>query len=138
MRVQPLELILCFFWRRDRTSDATIACKTRLSYLVSWICECKTISLRTRLRAKAPLQRKARRVKRGLEFDVVVEVFGDAAEDLIFRWGYHHLAVLKKTVEPTWHKSGMKKLSDLVPTAENALKPAAKEVLRIEWISGRS
>jgi hypothetical protein len=42
------------------------------------------------------------------------------------------LQFLKKTVEPTRHELRMKKPSDLVSTAGNALKPAAKEVLHIE------
>jgi hypothetical protein len=67
-----------------------------------------------------------------VEFEVVVEVFDDATEDLIFRKVVTILQFLKKTVEPTWHESRKQKPFDLVSTAENAVKPAAKEVLHIE------
>ena len=67
-----------------------------------------------------------------MEFDVVVEVFDDATEDLIFRKVVTILQFPKKTVEPTWHESRKKKPSDLVLTTENAFKPVAKEVLHIE------
>ena len=45
-----------------------------------------------------------------MEFDVV-EVFGDANEDLIFRKAITILQFLKKMMEPTWHESRMKKPS---------------------------
>ena len=67
-----------------------------------------------------------------MEFDVAVEVFSDAPEGLVFRKVITILQFLKKTVEPTRHELRMKKPSDLVSTAENAPKPAAKEVLHIE------
>jgi hypothetical protein len=66
-----------------------------------------------------------------VEFDVAVEVFSDAPEGLVFRKVITILQFLKKTVELTRHELRMKP-SDLVSTAENALKPAAKEVLHIE------
>jgi hypothetical protein len=55
-----------------------------------------------------------------MEFDVVVEVFGDATENLIFRKVINILQFLKKTVEPIWHESQKEKPSDLVSTVENA------------------
>ena len=94
--------------------------------------ECKTVSLRTRLRAEASLRRKGRRVKRGMEFDVVIEVFGEDTDDLIFRQVMTILQFLDKTVEPRWYESPQKEAVDVNSSQENAYEPAGEGTVTIE------
>ena len=94
--------------------------------------ECKTVSLRTRLRAEASLRRKGRRVKRGMEFDVVIETFGEDTGDLIFRQVMTILQFLNKTVEPRWHESPQKDAVEAISAQENAYEPAGERTVTID------
>jgi acyl dehydratase len=93
--------------------------------------ECKNVSLRTRLRAEASLRRKGRRVKRGVEFDVVIEVFGEDTEELIFRQVMTILQFLNQMVEPTWLESQQTDSRSLLSPPEKAYSTIAKETLAI-------
>src|SRR2546421_7711899 len=72
--------------------------------------ECKQVCLRTRLRAEASLRRKGRRVKRGMEFDVMLQVFVEDTGDLIFNQLMTILHFLDEMVEPRWHESLQKEV----------------------------
>ena len=94
--------------------------------------ECKTVSLRTRLRAEASLRRKGRRVKRGMEFDVVIEAFGEDTGYLIFRQVMTVLQFLNETVEPRWRGLPQKEAIDVNPGQESAYELLGEETVTIE------
>ena len=94
--------------------------------------ECKTVSLRTRLRAEASLRRKGRRVKRGMEFDVVIEAFGEDTGYLIFRQVMTILQFLNETVEPRWQGLPQKEAVDVSPGQESAYELLGEEAVTLE------
>jgi acyl dehydratase len=93
--------------------------------------ECKNVSLRTRLRAEASLRRKGRRVKRGVEFDVVIEVLAEDTGDLIFRQIMTILQFLNEMVEPRWQDSSQKESSDSSSLPDEAYKTTSEEMVTI-------
>jgi acyl dehydratase len=94
--------------------------------------ECKNVSLCTRLRAEAFLRRKGRRVKRGVEFDVAIEVFGEDTGELIFRQVITILQFLGSTVEPIWHESPQKESNDLYSLPDEACIYTSAELVTIQ------
>jgi acyl dehydratase len=94
--------------------------------------ECKNVSLRTRLRAEASLRRKGRRVKRGVEFDVAIEVFGEDTGELIFRQVMTILQFLDRMVEPIWHESPQMESNDLYSLPDDAYRITSEEMLTIQ------
>jgi acyl dehydratase len=94
--------------------------------------ECKNVSLRTLLRAEASLRRKGRRVKRGVEFDVLVEVFGEETGELIFRQVMTILQFLHKMVEPKWHEAPQKESSDIQSLPDEEYKRTSEKMVTIQ------
>lgn len=94
--------------------------------------ECKTVSLCTRLRAQASLRRRGRRVKRGMEVDVVIEAFGEDRGDLIFRQVMTILQFLSKMVEPKWAGIQQKESSDTRSPEDKAYGETKEGVLIIK------